>query len=334
MASKPQALAFLLFALSTLSFIINASHAADQPIRPSPVLTVYWGQNENEGTLREACATKNYEIVNLGFLNVFGNGRTPQLNFAGYCGDSSPCTKLAPEIRYCQNHNVKVFLSLGGAEGDYDLSSPQDAREVAQYLYNNFLNDQDGPLGRVSLDGIDFDIEIGSNRYYEDLVKALHEFSTEQRRIYLSAAPRCRYPDHHLDAAIKTGLFNYILGQFYNNPRCQYSKGNEQRLLNHFDMWARSVMPNNAVLLGLPAAPDAANSGFIPADVVKNQILPNIRNRPNYGGVMVWNRYYDRQTHFSRQIRDSLGPVLKSVAALADAMYECVTKTLYRFYPV
>lgn len=299
------------------------------------MIAVYWGQNGNEGTLQAACASQNYGIVILAFLNVFGSGRTPQWNFAGHCGDWSPCTRLAPEIQYCQSLNIKVFLSLGGGIGDYSLNSAQDAEEVAQYLYNNFLSGQYGPLGSVALDGIDFDIEGGSNLYYDDLAKAINAFSTTDGKIYLSAAPQCPYPDYYLDAAIRTGLFDYIWVQFYNNPPCQYSNGNAVNLLNYWDTWTGAVLPNNTVLLGLPAAPGAAGSGYVSADVVKNQILPSIKQTPNYGGVMLWSRYYDLQTDFSGQIKDSLGSaLLKSVAALADAMYECVTKTLHRLYHV
>ena len=323
-------LTLLFFALSMLSFIIiNPSHAAESTI---PGIAVYWGQNGNEGSLQEACATKNYNIVILAFLNVFGSGRTPQWNFAGHCGDWSPCTKLAPEIQYCQSQNIKVLLSLGGGIGDYSLSSPQDANEVANYLYNNFLSGQYGPLGSVSLDGIDFDIEGGSNLYYDDLARAISAFSTEQRKVYLSAAPQCPYPDYYLDAAIKTGAFDYVWVQFYNNPPCQYSSGNAINLLSSWNTWTTSVLPNYTVFLGLPAAPAAAGSGYIPPNVVVSEILPSISQNPRYGGVMLWSRYYDLQTGFSDQIKGNLGSVLKSVKALADAIAECVSATLYRYY--
>lgn len=47
--------------------------------------------------------------------------------------------------------------------GSYSLSSPDDATEVANYLWNNFLGGQSSnrPLGSAVLDGIDFDIESG-----------------------------------------------------------------------------------------------------------------------------------------------------------------------------
>jgi chitinase len=143
-----------LVVLTISSFTIKAS-SSDGGI------AIYWGQNLGDGTLTSTCDTANFEIVLLAFLNVFGDGRTPNWNFAGHCGDWSPCTKLEPEIKHCQQNGVKVFLSIGGASGAYSLSSPDDAKNVAD-LHTNFLSGQFGPLGSVPLDGIDFDIEEGS----------------------------------------------------------------------------------------------------------------------------------------------------------------------------
>ncbi|MED6168183.1 hypothetical protein PIB30_009685 [Stylosanthes scabra] len=144
--------------------------------------------------------------------------------------------------------------SVGNGIGHYSLSSPQDAREVALYLYQNFLSGKTGPLGNVALDGVDFDIVEGSNPFYNDLLRAINAFSTQEKIVYLSAAPQCPYPDHYLDKAIKTGLFDYIWVQFYDNPPCQYSNGNPKKLFEYWDMWTSSVLANNTVLLRHRAA--------------------------------------------------------------------------------
>ena len=165
MAFKRQACILLFVSLFALSSIINTSHAKGG-------IAIYWGQNNGDGTLTATCDTGNYEIVILAFLNTFGCGRTPDWNFAGHCGSWNPCTKLQPEIVHCQQKGVKVFLSLGGAIGSYSLCSAEDAKEVANYLYNNFLSGQYGPLGSVTLDGIDFHIEE-SELYWDDLAREL-----------------------------------------------------------------------------------------------------------------------------------------------------------------
>lgn len=54
------------------------------------------GQNGNEGTLAETCATGNYEFLNLAFLATFGSGRKPMMNLAGHCDPySNGCTGLS-----------------------------------------------------------------------------------------------------------------------------------------------------------------------------------------------------------------------------------------------
>lgn len=59
-------------------------------------IAIYWGQNGNEGTLAEVCASGNYDTVNLAFLSTFGNGQTPMVNLAGHCDPySNGCTGLS-----------------------------------------------------------------------------------------------------------------------------------------------------------------------------------------------------------------------------------------------
>ncbi|GFP91332.1 acidic endochitinase, partial [Phtheirospermum japonicum] len=185
------------------------------------------------------------------------------LNLAGHCNpDAGTCTGLSDDIRACQARDIRVLLSLGGATGSYSLSSADDARQV--------------PLGDAVLDGIDFDIE--------------QAFSS-QRRVYLSAAPQCPIPDAFLDAAIQTGLFDYIWVQFYNNEQCDY-RGGVSSVLARWNQWAS--VPGRQVFLGLPAAPAAAGGGYMPPDVLISQVLPTIRSSAKYGGVMLWNRFFDQ----------------------------------------
>ncbi|KAK7844183.1 acidic endochitinase [Quercus suber] len=275
---------FLLLSLLIIS-LCKSSQAAG--------IAIYWGQNKNEGSLADTCATGNYQYVNIAFLSTFGNGRTAVLNLAGHCNPSAnTCTRLSSEIKACQRRGIKVLLSIGGGAGSYSLSSANDAKQVANYLWNNYLGGKSNsrPLGDAVLDGIDFDIELGSTQHYAELARSLNGFS-QQRKVHLAAAPQCPYPDAHLDAAIKTGLFDYVWVQFYNNRDCQYS-GNANNLLKSWKTW--TTVQAKQVFLGLPAATAAAPSGgFIPVKVLKSQVLPSIKTSPKYGGVMIWNKYFD-----------------------------------------
>lgn len=266
-------------------------------------IAVYWGQNGNEGSLADTCASNNYNIVNLAFLTTFGGGRTPVLNLAGHCDPAANgCSGLSADIRACKSQGIKVLLSLGGGAGAYSLSSADDARSVAQYLWDNYLGGQSGsrPLGEEPLDGIDFDIESGGGQFYDALATALTSFG---QKVYLSAAPQCPFPDQMLQGAITTGVFDYVWVQFYNNPPCQYSSGDASALLNSWNNnWAN--IPAGKVFLGLPASADAAGSGFVAADVLTSQILPAVRGSQKYGGVMLWSKFYDNG--FSSNIKSAV----------------------------
>uniref|UniRef100_A0A803MKX6 chitinase n=1 Tax=Chenopodium quinoa TaxID=63459 RepID=A0A803MKX6_CHEQI len=269
-------------------------------------IATYWGQHGDEGTLAAACSTGNYKYINIAFLTVFGSGRTPQLNLAGHCNPSDPgsCSWIGDDIAACQRQGIRVLLSLGGGLGTYSLSSPADAQQVADYLWDNFLggNSNSRPFGNAVLDGIDFDIELGSGQNYDVLARALNRRSTAERKVYLSAAPQCPFPDAHLSDAINTGVFDYVWVQFYNNAPCQYANGNANQLISSWNTW--TTVNAGQIFLGVPAAPGAASSGYIPPDDLKTQVLPNIRTSPKYGGVMLWSRFFDNE--YSTAIKDSV----------------------------
>ncbi|KAF9622890.1 hypothetical protein IFM89_035123 [Coptis chinensis] len=207
----------------------------------------------------------------------------PMMNLAGHCDPSSNgCTNLSADIKACQNNGIKVILSIGGASGSYSLASSDDARQVATYLWNNFLGGQSSfrPLGDAVLDGVDFDIEGGSGQYWDDL----------------APSP---------DIARKTGLFDYVWVQFFNNPPCQYAPGSITNLEDAWKQWTTSI-PNSQIFLGLPAAPQAAGSGFIPVNDLTSQVLPAIKVSTEYGGVMLWSKYYDDQTGYSSSIKSDV----------------------------
>ncbi|KAL8114884.1 acidic endochitinase-like [Apium graveolens] len=269
-------------------------------------IATYWGQSNDssEGTLAEACATGNYQFVNIGFLSIFGNNQAPMLNLAGHCDtrpESNTCGRFSADIDSCQSRGIKVLLSIGGAKGSYSLISPEDAKNVANYLWNNFLGGQSNsrPLGNAVLDGIDFDIEMGTGQFWDDLARALTGFN---KKVYLSAAPQCVFPDGNLTTALQTGLFDYVWVQFYNNP-CGYS-GNFATVLDSWNNWI--TVPGKQIFLGIPASDDqgAAGSGYIQPDMLKSQVLPTISKSPKYGGVMLWDRTFDKT--YSAAIKGSV----------------------------
>ncbi|KAF2322128.1 hypothetical protein GH714_007079 [Hevea brasiliensis] len=226
----------VLFLLSVILTLLFGSDAGG--------IAIYWGQNGNEGTLAETCATGNYDFVNIAFLPTFGNGQTPMINLAGHCDPySNGCTGLSSGIKSCQAKGIKVCFLLVE--------------------------------------------ELG--------VTILHLRGCQ-------AAPQCPFPDAWVGNALKTSLFDYVWVQFYNNPPCQYSSGSIANLEDAWRQWTSSI-PANKIFLGLPAAPAAAGSGFISATDLTSKVLPAIKGSDKYGGVMLWSKYYDDQTGYSKAIK-------------------------------
>lgn len=291
-----------LLALFLLAGIAVTSRAGD--------IAVYWGQNGDEGSLADACNSGLYAYVMVAFLSTFGNGQTPVLNLAGHCEPSSGgCTGQSSDIQTCQSLGVKVILSIGGGAGSYGLSSTQDAQDVADYLWNNFLGGSSGsrPLGDAVLDGVDFDIETGNPAHYDELATFLSRYSAQGggKKVILTAAPQCPYPDASLGPALQTGLFDSVWVQFYNNPPCQYANGDASNLVSAWNTWTGGVSAGS-FYVGVPAAEAAAGSGYVAPGDLTSAVLPAVQGNAKYGGIMVWNRFYDVQNNFSNRVKSSV----------------------------
>ncbi|TVU35458.1 hypothetical protein EJB05_17348, partial [Eragrostis curvula] len=98
---------------------------------------VYWGQNVNEGTLAETCATGRYTFVIIGFLSEFGSGRAPVLNLAGCDPSAGGCAGLGVDIATCQSRGVKRIHQLAhqfqGAPSVHHQSA-QGERRGSEYV--------------------------------------------------------------------------------------------------------------------------------------------------------------------------------------------------------
>lgn len=155
------------------------------------------------------------------------------------------------------------------------------------------------------LDGIDFDIESGGSDHWDDLAIYLAGHSSHGKKVYLTAAPQCPFPDALIGEAVKKVPFDYVWVQFYNNPPCQYASGNPDNLEDAWKNWT-SRIPATKIFLGLPASPEAAGSGFIPVSDLTSTVLPAIKGTNKYGGVMLWSKYYDDQSGYSSSIESDV----------------------------
>ncbi|BBN00731.1 protein MpGH18.2 [Marchantia polymorpha subsp. ruderalis] len=272
-------------------------------------IATYWGQSGNddagsEGSLADLCNSNNYGIVMIAFLSAFGRGQTPVLNLAGHCDPASgTCATYASDIAACQSLGIKVLLSLGGGAGGYGFDSADEARQLAQYIWDNYLggSNDNSPLGAAQLDGIDLDIESGGPSYYPDLGGRLKEIAQNNnyKQLYMSAAPQCPYPDASLGPATGTfldaSLADFVFVQFYNNPDCDFRAG-VSGMVSSWTQWTNNIPGTPQVFLGLPASAAAAGGGYIDSSTLieGGGVLEQIKMIGNYGGVMLWAPTTDR----------------------------------------
>nr|XP_048326805.1 acidic endochitinase-like [Ziziphus jujuba var. spinosa] len=294
-------------------------------------IATYWGQyaDDTEGTLAEACATNLYSYINIAEITQFGGDRVPELNLADHCEPS--CTHIGRQITTCQSNGVKVLVSAGGAAGNYTLESAEDAEKVAWQLWNYYLGGSDPdvtrPLGDAVLDGIDFAFNGVSTEHDDDLVRSLKAIFNQQetKTYYLSASPQCVIPDYYLKDVIATGLLDFVWVHFYNNDYCDYTvKDGVDNLLNSWDQWNKNLTGSEKLFLGVPASEDAVYSGgYIEPHTLINEVLPEIKETTRYGGVMVWNRYYDVKSNYSYEILPYVDPnVNPPVPTMSMHQYE------------
>jgi chitinase len=94
-----------------------------------------------------------------------------------------------------------VLLSIGGAAGVYTFSSEAQGAAYADTIWKMFMAGSDPsiprPFGDAIVDGVDLDVEAGSNVGWTSLVKQLRvNFDKDPvRTYYIGAAPQCPFPD-------------------------------------------------------------------------------------------------------------------------------------------
>ncbi|KAG8090339.1 hypothetical protein GUJ93_ZPchr0011g27839 [Zizania palustris] len=246
-------------------------------------LTVFWGRNKEEGSLREACDTGVYTTVIISFFSVFGHGK--------YWPDLSghDVAAVGADIKHCQQaKNVTVLLSIGGDGDKYSLPTAKSAKDVAGYLWDAYLGGgRKGvfrPFGEAVVDGIDLYIDHGGSANYDKLATHLsgHRGASGNKPVVLTATVRCMDgQETSSEAALATGLIGRLHVRFYNDTMC----------------------PNASVFVGLPAAWNAASDGWVnPASFVFD-VVPLVQGTPNYGGVMLWNRYLDKRSSYGLTIK-------------------------------
>uniref|UniRef100_K3ZL85 GH18 domain-containing protein n=1 Tax=Setaria italica TaxID=4555 RepID=K3ZL85_SETIT len=227
-------------------------------------LTIFWGRNRDEGSLREACDTGTYTMVIISFLSVFGH----------------------------------VLLSVGGDGDRYSLPTARAARDLVDHLCHAYLGGGrrgvPRPFGDAVLDGVDLYVDHGGSANYDVLARRLAWYrygygGEKANAVLLTATPRCM-GDGGVDAALATGLFGA-------------STSADKRFFYGSWLGWTERFQEAKVYVRLPAAPDAASDGWVEPKAVAMEMMPLVQETPNYGGVMLWNRYYDKRNRYGLRIK-------------------------------
>ncbi|CAL4962936.1 unnamed protein product [Urochloa decumbens] len=263
-------------------------------------VTAFWGRHRDEGSLREACDSGLYTMVIMSFLDVYGSG-TYHLDLSGH-----PAAGMGAAIKRCQFLGVPVSISIGGFGSGYSLPTNQSALALFDHLWNTYfggsLNDTTRPFGDAWLDGVDMFLEHGGAAdHYATLAVELSKHNIragDGKLLHLTATTHCRFPDGRVKEALDTGIFERIHVRFYNDPGCAAGFSAAE-----WGKWA-AAYPFTKIYVGVPASPAAAETGYTDPAALRREVLPVAQKSTNYGGVMIWDRYFDKRSNYSASIKN------------------------------
>lgn len=294
--------AALLLALLAVALVSLAGPATAAGNKTGQV-TVFWGRNKAEGTLREACDSGLYTMVIMSFLDVYGPQRGGyhqyHLDLSGH-----PTAGIGDDIKHCQFVGVPVTLSVGGFGSGYSLPSTQAALDLFDYLWNAFLGGSKPgvrrPFGDAWLDGVDLFLERGSPAdRYDVLALELAKHNIRGgpgKPLHLTATPRCGFPPAgYLRRALDTGIFERVHVLIYDDADC------EARWHLAWDEWT-AAYPATRFYVGLTAS--EMTHGWVHPKNVYYDVAPSAQKADNYGGFMIWDRYYDKLSNYTSMVKD------------------------------
>ncbi|KAF8214275.1 glycoside hydrolase superfamily [Mycena galopus ATCC 62051] len=236
-------------------------------------------------TISNYCQDTCIDVIPIAFVDSFtgpyGLNLANESPFAHTtCGvPPGNCAFLAAGIEACQAAGKIVTLSLGGAGGSVGFASNTAAIAFANAIWNAFLGGSASyrPFGAAILDGVDLDIESGTNTGYAAFANEIRTlWASAPKRYYLSAAPQCPYPDAWVGNALSTVPFDFVNGWNFAT----------------WNTWAQSAPnPNVKIFIGAPASTTAANPGeYVFASTLGSIALSTLASfgPDNFGGVMLW----------------------------------------------
>jgi len=89
---------------------------------------------------------------------------------------------------------------------------------------------------------------------------------------------------------LATGLVTRINVRFYGDAHCAAYWQQE------WDKWT-AAFPDSTIYFGLPASEQTV--GYVHPKNLYYGVVPVVQKAANYGGIMIWDRYADKQTNYS-----------------------------------
>lgn len=177
------------------------------------------------------------------------------------------------------------------------------------------------PFDDAVVNGFDFDFEatVSHMPAFANRLRTLMDATGS--KYYLSAAPQCPYPDaadgEMLNGAVK---FDIVWVQFYNNYCGLTAFGSASSPGNFnfatWDNWASTVSANKnvKVMIGAPAAPTAAGSGYVDSSKL-TQIIKYSKQFKSFGGVMLWDasQAYTNNPSYLGSIKSALASAKRTM---------------------
>ncbi|WVZ49030.1 hypothetical protein U9M48_000412 [Paspalum notatum var. saurae] len=130
----------------------------------------------------------------------------------------------------------------------------------------------------------------------------------------LMATPRCAFLDARIETAgLDTWLFERIHVRFYGGDgdegKWLYKNGGTSGVVEQWEKWT-AAYPKSQMYVGLAAAESGVPEGAPPPveaylKYLYYDLLPKVQKAPNYGGVMVWDRFTDKKTGYSTAVKGS-----------------------------
>uniref|UniRef100_M8CBV5 Uncharacterized protein n=1 Tax=Aegilops tauschii TaxID=37682 RepID=M8CBV5_AEGTA len=242
-------------------------------------VTVFWGRNKAEGSLREACDSGMYTMVTISFLDVFGANGKYHLDLSGH-----DLSAVGADIKHCQSKGGPVSLSIGGYGARYSLPSNRSALHLFDHLWDSYFGGSKPgvprPLGDAWLDGVDLFLEHGTPADRYDVL------ALELAKHNIRGGPG---KPLHLTATFAT------IYEESDKACNQYGAWEEA-----WDRWT-AAYPATRFFIGLTA--DDKSYQWIHPKNVYYGITPVVQKKENYGGGMLWDRYFEKQSDYSSYIK-------------------------------